>query len=226
MPLLHFAAPDNENRHKLVVSLCDYSGRWLTGYREAGYSTVQFDRKHGDDLLDKARVIRAVRVAANQLLGMCTRVQVAVVLAAPPCTDFSVSGAQYWPAKDADGRTDASLEVVDACLSVIKTLNPRVWALENPVGRLPKLRPAIGKPWYFHPHEYAQYADDPEADRYTKRTGIWGTAAKPEPKGLDPIRVCAQGSWVQKLGGASARTKELRSMTPLGFARAFAIANP
>lgn len=48
----------------------------------------------------------------------------------------------------------------------------------------------------------------------------------PEPRRLEPIRVCSQGSWVQRLGGKSERTKELRSMTPDGFARAFALANP
>ena len=27
------------------------------------------------------------------------------ILAAPPCTDFAGSGAQYWKTKDEDGRT-------------------------------------------------------------------------------------------------------------------------
>jgi len=34
------------------------------------------------------------------------------ILAAPPCTDFASSGAQYWPEKDRDGRTAYSLELV------------------------------------------------------------------------------------------------------------------
>jgi len=40
-----------------------------------------------------------------------------------------------------------------------------------------------------------------------------------------PVRVCSQGSRVQRLGGKSDKTKELRSMTPMGFARAFYAAN-
>jgi competence protein ComEC len=34
------------------------------------------------------------------------------------------------------------------------------------------------------------------------------------------------GNWIMKLGGKSERTKELRSMTPLGFAYAFCASNP
>lgn len=116
-----------------------------------------------------------------------------------------------------------------ACLTVAEAYKQRDgawWALENPVGRLPKLIPEIGKPWYFHPHEYAGYAPDPEKDRYTKKTGIWGPVKRPQPKSLEPIRVCSQGSWLMKLGGKSERTKELRSVTPLGFSRAFFEANP
>jgi hypothetical protein len=39
------------------------------------------------------------------------------------------------------------------------------------------------------------------------------------------VRTSSQGSWIQRLGGSSERTKELRSVTPLGFAYAFAKAN-
>lgn len=41
------------------------------------------------------------------------------VLAAPPCTDFTISGSQYWAAKDADGRTAESLKLVTHTLDLI-----------------------------------------------------------------------------------------------------------
>ena len=37
-------------------------------------------------------------------------------------------------------------------------------------------------------------------------------------KPVVPIRACAHGSWLMKLGGKSLRTKNLRSATPKGFA--------
>jgi hypothetical protein len=90
----------------------------------------------------------------------------------------------------------------------------KFWVLENPVGRLQTLRPQLGKPWYFQPHWYG--------DPWTKKTGLWGKFNKELPKNEvapDP------NSWIMKLGGKSERTKELRSMTPPGFAKAFFEAN-
>jgi hypothetical protein len=209
---------------KVIVSLCDYSGNWPRFYREAGYSVVQIDLKHGDDVRDTRAVIEKVSAVLRERES-----RVAGVLCAPPCTEFTVSGAQYWPAKDADGRTAQALEIVDACCAIAEVYVARFgawWALENPVGRLPKLRPQLLRPWWFNPCDYAGFAPDPEKDRYTKKTGIYGTAVKPDTAPREPIRVCSQGSWIQKLGGKSERTKELRSTTPLGFARAFFLANP
>jgi hypothetical protein len=99
---------------------------------------------------------------------------------------------------------------------------PDWWALENPVGRLHTLLPELGKPWYFQPCDYG--------DPYTKKTALYGKFMRPLPlwvgdRSVKPVRVSSQGSWVQKLGGKSERTKELRSATPMGFARAFFAAN-
>lgn len=207
---------------KTILSLCDYSGRWAEPYRRDGYRVVTVDLKTPPELLGgRQHITGDVRDAAGLLDGIGP---VHGILAAPPCTDFSVSGAQYWKAKDADGRTQQSVEIIAAIMRLINELKPAWWALENPVGRLKNWIGAAS--WSFNPCDYAGYLDDPEPDRYMKKTLIWGTATKPEPNRLEPIRVCPQGSWVQRLGGKSERTKELRSMTPLGFAEAFRRANP
>ncbi len=145
---------------KVILSLFDYSGRWSSPYKEAGYDVYCIDIKHGIDILDLS-----VDDLPSEVHG---------ILAAPPCTDFSGSGAQYWKVKD--GRTDASLALIDKTLSLVDHFRPVFWALENPVGRLPTLRPALGKPWYFNPNEFAGYLPLEEQGRecYTKRTGIWG----------------------------------------------------
>lgn len=210
---------------RTILSLCDYSGRWPEPYRRDGYRVVTVDVKAPASLPPgREHITGDVRDAADLLDGIGP---IHGILAAPPCTDFAVSGAQYWKAKDADGRTGKSVEIINAIMRLVDGLSPSWWALENPVGRLKEW---LGPPaWKFDPCDYAGYLDDPagqEANRYTKKTLIWGTARKPEPKRLEPIRVCSQGSWIQKLGGKSERTKELRSMTPDGFARAFALANP
>lgn len=195
---------------KKILSLFDYSGRWSRPYKEAGYDVYQVDIKLGIDILE----LDPLNDLPDTFYG---------ILAAPPCTDFAVSGAQYWKTKDSDGRTEESLRLIDKTLSLIELYDPKFWALENPVGRLPKLREQLGSPWYFNPNEFAGYLSGEEADRerYTKKTGLWGKFNKPEKRPLD----VTGDSWIMKLGGKSERTKELRSMTPLGFAYAFYEAN-
>lgn len=218
---------------KTILSLFDYSGRWSRPYRLAGYRTILVDIKH--NYASSARIaledtfyvtsgfsrgaletysadVRTLGIINDDIHG---------ILAAPPRTDFAVSGAQYWKAKDADGRTAKSLELVRATLAIIDAAKPAWWALENPVGRLNTLVPelAVFGPWYFQPHWYG--------DPWTKKTGLWGTFNRNLPRNdVEPIRYNTQGSWMQSLGGKSERTKELRSMTPEGFARAFMRANP
>lgn len=217
------------NRHRLVVSLCDYSGNWPRPWNtEGGYSVICFDLKRGDDVLDVERIVARI---ASTCIVLGPTAYVDTILAAPVCTVFTVSGARWWKGHDASGRTAEGLRLVDACLELIHRYRPSLWALENPVGRLPTLRPILGKPgFYFHPHQYARWAPDPESERYTKRTGIWTNGRKPTDAPLDPImyttRDGKRGSWQwATLGGKSERTKELRSITPLGFSRAFYHAN-
>lgn len=183
-----------------ILSLCDYTGNWSRPYEENGYRVIRVDLKTGDD-------VRLIEYFDEPIRG---------VLAAPDCNAFAGSGAQYWPAKDADGRTLAGLALVDACLRAVAIYRPAWWALENPVGRL---RRWLGPPTYvFDPCDHG--------DAYTKRTLLWGRFNRPRKTPVEPVRVNRQGSWIQSLGGKSERTKELRSATPMGFARAFAEANP
>lgn len=192
---------------KTLLSLFDYSGRWCKPYVEAKWNVIQIDIKLGTDIMDVDLAWLDKNIFSKSL-------RVHGILAAPPCTDFAVSGAQYWKAKDKDGRTENSLRLVKQTLKIIDICNPDFWALENPVGRLPKLLPEIGKPWYFQPYWFG--------NPYTKKTGLWGHFNQPKKNNVvEPQRVCSQGSWVQRLGGKSEKTKELRSLTPLGFAYAF-----
>lgn len=191
-----------------------------------------YDLKHGDDVMhltshdiehDMWNAVRPRSEDGPRCIGL---------LMAPPCDHFTKSAAWTWAAKDADGRTAAAVALVEKCLDLCLYLGPRWWALENPAGRLPKLVPRLApKPWYFDPCDFAGYADDPQTDAYTKKTGLWGVFEIPVKARVEPVMFTTKdgakrGSWMwAKLGGKSARTKELRSTTPQGFSRAFAQAN-
>jgi hypothetical protein len=161
------------------------------------------------------------------------------VLSAPPCTHFSGSGARHWAGKDADGRTGEAIRIVLDCLHVVHLCKPDWHALENPVGRIARLVPEVGgmpDKFIFDPCDFATLADgDQLTEAYTKKTCLWGSFKSPkyladrvEPVMFERTRKDGskvRGSWMwANLGGKSERTKALRSKTPTGFARAFALA--
>ena len=207
-------------KQKTILSISDYNGSWSAPYLLAGYRVIRIDPKHLDR---RTNNLITLPWTAQQCLAQLTSLTadfgpIHGILAAPPCTHFSSSGAQYWKAKDADGRTASALECLDAINEIVKRLKPVWYAIENPVGRIPTLRPDMGKPHYFQPFEYG--------DAYTKKTGLWGCFNRAmEKTPVAPIRACKQGSWLQQLGGKSEKTKTLRSNTPEGFAKAFFNAN-
>lgn len=219
---------------KLIVSLCDYSGRWSQPYRDRGYRVIQVDPKLPTDLARGTLGLTVEQFAQTVKSPAWRNVAVQGVLAAPPCTDFAGSGARWWATKDRSGSTAGSVMLIMAVMDIIDTLRPQWWALENPVGRLSQLCPRVGTPrMAFHPHQYALLADDPRDESYTKKTQLWGSFNTQLQPGADtaPLMFTTKngkrGAWYwMKLGGKSERTKTLRSNTPTGFARAFAEANP
>lgn len=200
---------------KTILSLFDHSGRWSDPYKNNGYEVIKVDIKDGKDCLlfpssmsDTPRFPRDFNDIRN--------LDIYGILAAPPCTVFSGSGACR---ARSDDQMRQGLSLVDCCFRIVWATKPKFWAIENPVGKLVKF---IGDYQFkFDPYEFAGWSDDPDEDRYTKKTCLWGSFNVPEKKPIDPIKVCEQGSWIQKLGGKSDRTKELRSITPKGFSLAF-----
>lgn len=217
------------NQRKLILSLCDRTGHWARYYEPSLYEVVTFDLSSGHD-------IRHLPYFGRTVHG---------ILAAPPCTQFSIVAARYWERKDAvePELLEEALSVVHACLSMIAIYNPKWWALENPRGRLSRY---LGPPaWSFDPFEYGGWLapgeqtvpEFPPNDGYCKTTFIWGSARKPEIKPVEPEYAEYYSEYRARWHRASvimrARPKregvtvtELRSTTPLGFAKAFRAANP
>lgn len=203
---------------KILISLFDYTGNWSKPYRENGWEVIQVDIKHGVDIMDwePRNILKlAVKGYIPGKIGL---------LAAIPCTDYAVSGARHFAAKDLDGRTEASQKLVARTKEIIdffeKTGLLEFWAVENPRSRIHTLNPWLGKPRLkFNPCDYAGYDPNPDDSRYNKDTWIWGNFKLPEKRYMEPLQKEYPG--FTKLGGKSEKTKELRSITPLGFSYAF-----
>lgn len=191
------------NFEKLILSLCDYSGTWSEPYARNNYNVLRIDIKTGQD-------IREFIHPKKSVYG---------VLAAPPCTDFAVSGARWWKDKGKKALIE-SLSVVDACARIILFTKPKFWALENPIGRLSRY---LGQAaWIFDPCDYG--------DAYTKKTCLWGEFNVPKPNRISvpetPTGHHSIDHFWQRQGIKIGKDKQmLRSITPAGFAEAFFTAN-
>jgi hypothetical protein len=135
------------------------------------------------------------------------------ILLAPPCTEFAVSGARWWASKPPELLEKATVVVRDM-LALVECFKPAWWALENPVGRIAKCVPELGKHRYtWHPYHYG----DPEV----KLTCMWGDH-------VEPVRTPIEGPYTARVHrmAPGPNRAALRSITPSGFARAFFEANP
>lgn len=189
----------NINEKKIILDLCGGSASWSRPYKEAGYD------------------VRLVTLPENDVRTYKAPPQVYGILAAPPCTMFSL--ARTTAKKPRDLRE--GMETVEACLKIIwearKQNKLAFWAMENPMGIL---RQFLGKPALtFDPYEFG--------DPYTKRTDLWGYFKPPTKKIVKPEFVILGGKKYSKIhaktgsvGGAA-----IRAITPAGFANAFFKAN-
>lgn len=192
---------------KRLLSIFDLTGNWSKPYADAGWEVTKIDVQQGFDL----HHWNYKALPQDYFKG---------ILIAQPCTDFALSGAAHFKAKDLDGRTFESLSLVYKSLAIVQYFKSGLlfWALENPMSRIHKLVPELGKiSFKFHPFQFAGYSDD--ADRYNKTTWLWGEFNEPIKKPLEPFEKEFPGH--VKLGGNSLKTKNGRSKTPLGFANAF-----
>jgi hypothetical protein len=190
-------------KRKIILDLCGGTGSWSKPYRDAGYDVRIIDPqvwRGGEGGTGDVRLMHF----------LSKRERPHGILCAPPCTDFSASGARWWAAKGPEALLTA-LSIADACCRVVLVHKPEWWALENPVGRISRF---YGPPAYtFHPNHHG--------DPYTKLTLIWGHFNKPKRRIVEPT----EGSKMHLLSPSPERAL-LRSATPPGFAKAFFEANP
>lgn len=205
---------EGSQSEKTILSLCSGTGAWERPYVEAGYNIISITLPELD--------VRDY-VPPESVYG---------VLAAPPCTEFAISGARWWKSKPPELLEEA-LHIVNSCLEIIRITNPVFWCLENPVGRLTSY---LGTPVvYFNPCDYG--------DPWTKKTCLWGKFNVPKKNKVDaksgflPHKILSNPvskNQINKLiecgylpenyetvYGKLKDRQTIRAITPSGFANAF-----
>lgn len=196
---------------KLLVSLYDHSGNASRPYEENGWTVIKVDIKNGIDIL----TWHYERLQADKVGIICMQ----------PCTCYALCGNRHKEERLLSGEFQQHQKLVEKSKEIIEYFNPFFWQLENPKSDIHKKNPWIGQrpKLIFNPCDYAGYDPEPSNSRYNKETWLFGKFNDPVTKRIEPIYKENPG-W-KNLGGKSERTKELRSITPLGFAYAFYEAN-
>ena len=188
-------------KQKIILDLCGGTGRWSKPYKEAGYD------------------VRVITLPEWDVRTYEPPAEVYGILAAPPCTMFSLARTTAKTPRD----LEAGMEIVEACLRIIwkarKQGKLAFWAMENPKGLL---RQFMGKPPFsFDASEFGE--------GYNKGTDIWGYFNEPTGRKVYK-RFKSTDKNTRKLppipkdykvdpGMSSVAIR--RSITPKGFSEAF-----
>lgn len=210
----------------IVFSLFDGSGIMGLRYAEAGYKVYCFNASEGDHGDYHIKMlhpnIQYVNVWIDESFDPSEYGIPDIIFAFPDCTMLSGAGAQHERTEEAIQNSINNARLVEK----LANKHNCPYMIENPVGKMSTL---WRKPdYYFDPYEYGGYLSPEEGsfhskmplqDGYTKKTCLWvgNGFVMPEKK---PVPHCGFFWGWRALGGKSSKTKQLRSLTPRGFARA------
>lgn len=227
---------------KKAIFLYDYTGLMAKPWLDAGYECWLFDGQHEQGITRDSNLVKVgmwfdddrVEEQASYIAAMVGD-GVMFVFGFPECTHLAVSGAAHFAKKlEADPRIQEKAAILARLVGMVGAACNAPWGAENPVSVLSTL---WRKPDFsFHPWEFGGYLPEDDAhpewpeyiaprDAYPKKTCIWHGNGFIEPV-RRPVEV-APGYATQhlKLGGKSLKTKNIRSATPRGFAKAVFEAN-
>jgi len=214
---------------KIILDICGGTGSWSKPYKENGYD-VKIITLPDHDITD-------VEVQ-DWLISLKPH----GILAAPPCTMFSLARNDKTARLPRDMRS--GLDVVNSCLRVVHECYfdkfrkndsyLKFWCIENPASGY--LNRFLGNPYYkFNPCDHG--------DPYTKKTALWGMFNIPKRNYIEPRDITHSSGakdfvsivehfadlkqipdgYCDKTGYS--KRKVMRSMTPYGFSKAFYEAN-
>lgn len=225
---------------RTVVSLFDESGNMGRPWAQAGYSVHCFDILNVDretEYFPSGGLIMYHKADLDDYAQwpFIKSLRPEIMFSFSPCDDVAVSGSIHFEKKLANNPECQRIACERAKL--VERIANEVgckWMHENPVSILSTMwRPAS---FYFNPSDYGGYLPEDDLhprwpdyiaprDAYPKKTGIRCGNGFIRPDRRPVERAPGYATQHKKLGGKSAKTKQIRSETPRGFALAVFEAN-
>lgn len=227
---------------KKAVFLYDFTGLMAQPWLDDGYECWLFDGQHAPGVTREGNLVKVgmwfypegLEYQAATIKALVGD-GVEVVFGFPECTHLAVSGAAHFAKKiSANPSIQKDATELAKLVEIVGDKFGCKWAAENPVSVLSTL---WRKPDFsFHPWEFGGYLPEDDVhpiypeyikprDAYPKKTCIWCGNGFVEPT-KKPVHVeSGYSDQHKKLGGKSLKTKNIRSATPRGFAKASKDAN-
>ena len=228
---------------KKAIFLFDYTGIMAKPWADAGYLCYCFDGQHPQGVtISKHKNILNVGMWFDDdglydfngsdidRIKAITGGDISFLFGFPECTQLAVSGAAHFEKKrKLDPRFQLkAMQLVHLVKNLGSALECK-WGFENPISVISTM---WRKPDFkFHPYEYGGYLPEDDIhptypeyikprDAYPKKTCIWAS-----DDFVMPDKKCVHvdegySDQHKKLGGKSLKTKNIRSATPRGFAKA------
>lgn len=213
---------------KTILDLCGGTGSWAKPYKDNGYDvrTLTLPDFNVENWRDNEEFVELLH--SNTVYG---------ILAAPPCTMFSIARNDKTAREPRD--LHKGIKTVQACLDIVHEClyspynvsknSLKFWALENPASGY--LKRFLGSPpLVFDPSDFG--------DNHSKKTALWGMFNEPKKATKGTVIKGDADNYVKNVEkyfgekahlipdgyrdktGLSMRTV-VRSITPQGFANAF-----
>lgn len=202
----------------VVLCLFDLTGNMAQPWVDAGYTAVLVDIQHPPGITQNGSVIKVGADIRNGWMPPRDMIErIAFVAAFPPCDHLAVSGARWFKGKGLR-KLALSIDLFATAAELCEWIGAP-YMIENPVS-------TISTYWRkpdatFHPHHFTLIEPD---DNYTKQTCLWTGGGFRMPASCRDFTLAAPDDRIHK-APQSADRANIRSATPMGFARAVFAAN-
>lgn len=237
-----------------IICLCDFTGFMAKPWVEAGYRAILVDPQHPETSIEGSveRISATILDAMPRLSQIIRTENIVMVIGFPPCTEVAASGSRWFEAKrEKDPHFQAKAALVAEQCRMIGMVSGCPWAFENPVSVFSSI---FGSSDYtFHPYQFTGLAVEDNYTKQTCLWTGGGFVAPEEnihPMVADAIenvkhhfgRMVPKKRALEAFPGRSIIAEwypdnrihecppsderaNIRSATPLGFARAVFLSN-
>ncbi len=185
---------------------------------DAGYRVVMIDMQHPQGIHEHGQITKIGADIRNGWMPPREIIdRIAFVAAFPPCDHLAVSGSRWFKGKGLR-KLALSVDLFATAAELCEWLGAP-YLIENPVSTMSTY---WRKPDYvFHPHHFTMLEPN---DNYTKTTCLWTGGGFVMPPSCKDYTLGVPDDRIHKCAPGPDR-HNIRSATPLGFARAVFLAN-